>query len=138
MGEIGINHNGSLDLALALVAAYRQAVADAIGHRGDLSNPGRYFAHRREDPAKVAAIARMTGLEPVKAPLPLEVALRQGPVASRVVCFPSTPAFTLPLVLAGLPVEVETIRLEPAWLAPSAPDRARAFLLQLDGLARGG
>jgi hypothetical protein len=84
----------------------------------------RYLAHRREDPAKLARIADLAGVEVLRPALPLELVLRAGPVARTVVSFPSTVVHTLPVVLAGTGAEV--LVHEPAgdWLVPGTPERA--------------
>lgn len=88
----------------------------------------RYLAHRREDPGKLAEIAVRTGARIVRPDLPVELALRAGPVAARVITFPSTPAHTLPVVLADCAVVIELQPIEPRWFAATCGPHARAFV----------
>lgn len=89
---------------------------------------GRYYAHRREAAGKLARIARRTGLQVVHPQVPLELELRRGPVSERVVGFPSSVGYTLPVVLAGVGTRVELVPVQPAWLAPGVGDRTRRFV----------
>ncbi|MFD4242828.1 hypothetical protein ACFWP3_14675 [Streptomyces sp. NPDC058525] len=96
----------------------------------------RYLAHRREDPAKLERIARATGTEILLPELPLELALRTGPVGRTVVSFASTVVHTLPAVLAGTGVEVAVHDGAVDWLKHDAPDRVRTFLEEVITTAR--
>lgn len=98
---------------------------------------GRYFAHRREGESKLARIASETGLDIVRPELPLEMILGEGPVPRRVVTFPSSVAFTLPVVLSGLDVAVEVISLDGRF-ASSASDAAVRLIGSLPHLAAEG
>lgn len=90
--------------------------------------PGRYYAHRREDDRKLAQLAARTGLRVVRPEVPLEIELRRGPVAERVVGFPSSVGYTLPVVLADIPTQVQLLPVDPGWLRPRIGNRARRFL----------
>lgn len=104
--------------------AYLDAVASlAGGARG-----GRYYAHRREEDAKLATIAQRTGLTVVRPEVPLEVELRRGPVAEQVVSFPSSVGYTLPVILASVPCRVRLVPVDPSWLLAGVGTRARTFL----------
>lgn len=92
---------------------------------------GRYFAHRREDAGKLSRLARRTGLEVVRPTVPLEIELRRGSVGRRVVSFPSSVGYTLPLVLAGLPTSVSVLDIAPAWIRRDAGQQARGFLSRI-------
>ena len=83
----------------------------------------RYFAHRKEDEWKLDLIGRM-GVEVVRADLPLELVARRGPMGHTVVSFPSTVVHTLPVVLAGTPIEVVVAEIPPSWYASAAPTSA--------------
>jgi hypothetical protein len=96
----------------------------------------RYLAHRREDAAKLARIAEVAGVEIVSPTLPLELALRSGPVARTVVSFPSTVVHTLPTVLEGTGVEIVVHDSIQSWLEPGTSDRAAAFLGEVTSTAR--
>lgn len=107
------------------------AYLDAVTSLADDSRGGRYYAHRREDDAKLAAIARRTGLTVVRPQVPLEIELCRGPVAEQVVGFPSSVGYTLPVVLASVPSRVRLVPIEPSWLRPGVGTRARSFLTTL-------
>lgn len=104
----------------AYVAAVA-ALADRIGG-------GRYFAHRREDAGKLTRIAKQSGLAIARPRVPLEIELRRGSVASVLATFPSSVGYTLPRVLAGLPVRLELQPVPAAMLVEDASARAKAFL----------
>ena len=91
-------------------------------HRAD-----RYFAHRKEAPAKLARIAGL-GLQIEVPQLPLEVSIREGAVGRLVISFPSTVVHTLPVVLADTPVELLVCDIEETWFTPSAGANSRQFL----------
>ena len=97
---------------------------------------GRYFAHRREDDAKLASIAASTGLKVVRPDVPLEIAVRRGPVSRLMVSYPSTITHTLPLVLAGTGVELAVADVPPAWLLAGGPAGAGDFLATVTSTAR--
>jgi len=87
----------------------------------------RYFAHRKEAEWKLDLIARM-GIEVLRTDLPLELIARRGPMGHTVVSFPSTVVHTLPVVLAGTPIEVVVAEIPPSWYAAQTDVRADAFL----------
>ncbi|KPI06256.1 hypothetical protein OK074_4234 [Actinobacteria bacterium OK074] len=88
----------------------------------------RYFAHRREQPAKLSRLADLGSLEIVRPEIPLELELLRGPVAQTLVTLPSTVLHTLPLVLTGTSVEISVAADVTGWLEPDASPRAAAFL----------
>ncbi len=104
------------------------AYLDAVTWLAAGSGGGRYYAHRREGDAKLTAIARRSGLTVVRPTVPLEIELRRGPVAEQVVGFPSSVAYTLPVVLASVPSRVRVVPVEPAWFRAGVGTRARDFL----------
>ncbi|WP_327374570.1 hypothetical protein OG393_11525 [Streptomyces sp. NBC_01216] len=110
---------------------YIQAVADLARTHGAT----RYFAHRRERPAKLHRIAVETGLEIVRPDLPLELIARRGPIGRTVVSFPSTVVHTLPLALAGTGVKVAVCEVAPEWLLENVSERAQGFLSGVAGTA---
>lgn len=97
---------------------------------------GRYFAHRREDDAKLASIAASTGLKVVRPDVPLEIAVRRWSVSALMVSYPSTITHTLPLVLAGTGVELAVADVPPAWLLAGGPAGAGDFLATVTSTAR--
>ncbi|MET7286003.1 hypothetical protein [Streptomyces sp. NPDC005573] len=111
---------------------YLQAVADLARTHGAT----RYFAHRREDTAKLHRLATGTGLEIVRPDLPLELIARRGPIGRTVLSFPSTVVHTLPLALAGTGVRVAVCDIDPAWLTENASPRAQGFLSGVTGTAK--
>lgn len=113
-------------------AAYLRAVTSLAAGAGP---GGRYYAHRREEDAKLRAIAASTGLRIVRPRVPLEIELRRGPVAERVVAFPSSVGYTLPVVLASVAARVIVVPVEPEWLRAGVGEGPRSFLA---GLARSG
>ncbi|MFT4297033.1 MAG: hypothetical protein QM582_16645 [Micropruina sp.] len=105
------------------------AVAERFG-------AGRYFAHRRESDAKLATIEAGTGLTVVRPDVPLEIAVRRGPVSRLMVSYPSTVTHTLPLVLVDTPVQLAVADVPAAWLQPGAPIGAGDFLENVNSTAR--
>lgn len=107
--------------------AYLNAVAAvAAGPR-----PVRYLAHRREADHLVQEIATIDNLRVVRPDRPVEMLLRRGPVARRVIAFPSTAAHTLPNVLSDLDVELTVIPIKAGWFTPTATVRARSFVARI-------
>lgn len=104
-------------------AAYLDGVAQLVG-----ATPGRYFAHRREDDAKLRAIGRRTGLAVVRPALPLELVAARGPIGDRLVSFPSTVIHTVPLILEGTGATLRVMNIPPAWYRADAPKAASGFL----------
>jgi len=106
----------------------RAAYCAAVGVlAGSAAGPGRYFAHRREADDKLSEIAGY-GLQVVRPEVPLEIELRRGPVAQRVVSFPSSVCYTLPVVLGGLPVDLTVRPVEPAWIREGVRREVRGFI----------
>ncbi|MVA75965.1 hypothetical protein GC722_08005 [Auraticoccus sp. F435] len=104
--------------------AYLDAVAGLVQQQG----LRRYLAHRREEEAKLAAVASL-GVEVQRPDLPLEVELARGPVEELVLSFPSTVLYTLPTVLAGTGVRVAGLDVPESWLVPGPRARdAHSFL----------
>lgn len=111
---------------------YLQAVAALVAGQ----RVGRYLAHRRESNEKLSMIAGL-GVQVVRPGLPLELFARQGPVAGRLISFPSTVVHTLPLALSDTPVEVVVCDIEQAWLTPGlAAVRSGSFLTSVTSTAR--
>jgi hypothetical protein len=96
----------------------------------------RYFAHRREAPAKLRRLAAETGLEIVRPDLPLELVARRGPIGRSVLSFPSTVVHTLPLALAGTGVTITVCDIDQDWLTTAASPRAHTFLSDITDKAR--
>ncbi|MGA5794845.1 hypothetical protein ACPC27_09510 [Streptomyces cellulosae] len=113
------------------------AYVRAVGALAATHGARRYFAHRRETTEKLHRLAVETGLEIVRPELPLELVARRGPVGRTVVSFPSTVVHTLPLALAGTDVRIAVCDIDPAWLTAHASPRARGFLADVAGTARG-
>ena len=111
-----------VETGMVAEAAYLEQVARLAG------SAGRYYAHRREGADKLARIAERTGLQVVRPRVPLEIELRRGPVAERVISFPSSVGYTLPVVLADVATESRLLPVEPAWLQPGVGGRAQDFL----------
>lgn len=105
--------------------AYVEAIAKIVEICG---GPGRYLAHRRENPEKLAELTARTGLSVMYSAAPLELEFRRGPVGSRVICFPSTPAYTLPMILADVTTAVTVVDIEDSWFHPDASRRAIDFI----------
>ena len=64
----------------------------------------------------------------VRPRLPVEIELRRGPVAARVVSFPSSVGYTLPVALGGLPIEYQFEAVPEEMLDLAVSRRAREFL----------
>lgn len=95
----------------------------------------RYFAHRKEDPAKLATIARH-GLEIVSPDLPLEIVARRDSIGRSVISFPSTVVHTLPLVLSDTAARLSVCDIADDWYTQEAPPRWQQFLGQVSTSAR--
>jgi len=95
----------------------------------------RYFAHRKEDDAKLAAVARL-GVAVVRPELPLEIAARLGVLARRLISFPSTVVHTLPLVLADTPAELLVCDIADTWYTAGTSVRSEGFLDEVSASAR--
>jgi hypothetical protein len=107
--------------------AYLNAVA-TIARNGA---PVRYVAHRREAENLVAEIATIANVRVMRPDRPVEMMLRQGPVAREVIAFPSTAAHTLPVVLSDLDVRLRVQPIEAGWFTPQATLRARSFVARI-------
>lgn len=120
---------GSSMVACNLVEreAYVQAVAALVRRHGQV----RFVAHRRESENVLAEIATLPGLQILRPELPAELALRHGPVARQVVAFPSTAAYTLPIVLADVDVQVTVQPIDRTWFTAAATPHARDFALRI-------
>jgi hypothetical protein len=95
----------------------------------------RYFAHRKEDTGKLAAIEQL-GVAVVRPDLPLEIAARRGVLARRLISFPSTVVHTLPLALADTAAELLVCDIDDSWYTSSASVRSEGFLGQVSSSAR--
>lgn len=113
-----------------------QAYFDGVTRLVTAHGVTRYLAHRRESPAKLAALVAGTGVEVVHPELPLELHARTGPTARTIISFPSTMVHTLPLMLAGTGVDVVIQEIGPDWLTADASDHAAGFLAEVTGSAR--
>lgn len=116
-----------VESGLVQVDAYLDAVVALAG------SGGRYFAHRRENPAKLRRIQQCTGLKIVRPRVPIEIELRRGPVAGQLVSFPSSVGYTLPLVLAGVGTQIVIEPVDESMLGPEVSAHARAFLQRVEG-----
>lgn len=104
-------------------APYLAGIARLIAERG----VRRYLPHRKESPEKLRQIERL-GIELVRPELPIEMYARANPIGSTVLSFPSTVLISLPLVLKGVGVRVESISVADDWFAADAADSARDFV----------
>lgn len=96
----------------------------------------RYLAHRREATTKLARISEL-GLTVIRPDLPLELYARTGPVAARMLSFPSTVVHTLPLALADTPVEIGVCDITSDWYAAGHRNgRSDRFLSAVSTAAR--
>jgi hypothetical protein len=109
----------------------RRPYVDAVAGLARRHAPVRYIAHRRESESLVAEIAELPGVRVVRLDLPVELALRRGPVARRVITFPSTASHTLPVVLSDAGTRVEVRRIEPEWFTPETTKHAREFVTRI-------
>jgi len=108
---------------------------DGVAGLVDRHGVDRYFAHRKEDDAKLAAVARL-GVEVVRPELPLEIAARTGVLGRRLISFPSTVVHTLPLVLGDTPAELAVCDISDAWWTTRATARSEHFLDRVSSSAR--
>jgi hypothetical protein len=113
----------------------RHAYLGAVAELAQRHAPVRYIAHRRESENLVAEIATLPGVRVVRADLPVELGLRQGPVARHVITFPSTAAHTLPVVLRDVGVTVEVRPIDPEWFTPTTTSHAREFVARIADVA---
>jgi hypothetical protein len=111
--------------------AYIRGVAALIERHG----VDRYFAHRKESDAKLAAVERI-GVEVVRPLWPLELVARHGPIGHRVISFPSTVVHTLPVVLDGSAVDIVVCDIPDEWYGQEATQRADDFLGRVTASAR--
>ncbi len=112
--------------------AYLQAVAELTASQ----HVRRYLAHRRESNDKLARISAL-GLQVLRPDLPLELYARTGPVAERVISFPSTVVHTLPLALADTPARIMVCDIAPGWYATGhRTGRSDRFLSSVAETAR--
>lgn len=123
-GETDVLGVSLVDSGVIERRAYVAAVARIARRHGRV----RYVAHRRESENLVAEIATIPGLRVLRPDLPVELALRHGPVAERVITFPSTAAHTMPVVLADLPVDFQVRHVDTAWFRPGTTLQARRFV----------
>lgn len=111
---------------------YLQAVAMMVTQQ----QVKRYLAHRRESNDKLTAIAAL-GVQVVRPGLPLELFARQGPIAERLISFPSTVVHTLPLVLSDTRVQLLVCDIDDTWLTPGlGAVRSGTFLTSVTTSAR--
>ncbi|MCW2495511.1 hypothetical protein [Jatrophihabitans sp.] len=109
----------------------REAYLTAVERLAGTQGPVRYFAHRRESEDMLGAIAALPLIEVIRSDIPIEIALSHGPVARRLITFPSTAAYTLPIVLAGTGVRLEVRPVEAAWFTGSTTQHARLFVQRI-------
>jgi hypothetical protein len=95
----------------------------------------RYFAHRKEDPEKLARISAL-GLDVVRPELPLELTARIGPIGRAVVSFPSTVVHTLPIVLADTASELVVCDINQDWYVNQSNATSSSFLSHVATTAR--
>lgn len=133
--EPGVDIVGTSLVETGLVSEddYAGIIAGAVAGR----RVGRYFAHRREDPARLGRLAARFDLTVVRPELPLELVLAAGPVPQRLLSFPSSVVFTLPVVLRRVGIRIDTIDVSAA-LASGIDQRARRFITGLPRLAGTG
>lgn len=94
----------------------------------------RYLPHRKERAAKLARIQAM-GIELLRPDLPMELHARRGPIGRTLLSFPSTVIYTLPLVLVGAEVTVETITVDDTWFTDETAEASRDFIRGMGGRA---
>ncbi|MFC5909594.1 hypothetical protein, partial [Streptacidiphilus monticola] len=123
-GTVDLAGTSLVETGLVPEDRYVEGVAELCRAAG----VSRYLAHRRERPEKLARIAAAAGVDVVRPRLPLELAALTEPVGELLLSFPSTVLHTLPLVLAGSPVQVRAVDSVHDWLSPTAPSRAAPFL----------
>ena len=115
----------------------RNAYLGAVAACAQLGKPVRYLAHRRESENLLAEIATIPNLRVVRPQQPVEILLRNGPVAAHIVTFPSTAAHTLPVVLSDVGVTIDVIPIDPDWFTDDATFRARSFVARIAAEAPG-
>lgn len=106
----------------------RGAYLGAVRHLARRYGPLRYLAHRRESEERLAELETVPGVRVQRGRLPVELTLREGPVAKHVITFPSTAAHTLPVVLSDIDTRIEVRRIDEAWFTPGTSVRARDFV----------
>lgn len=109
--------------------AYVSAIRETMRTLG--ADRGTYISHRRESADKLARLAAATGLSVISSEVPLEIELRRGQVGRTIVCFPSSPAYTLPLVLSDTEVQLKVLPAQPEWFPADADQRATDFVARL-------
>ncbi len=132
-------HRGTDIIGTSLVESgvvESEAYLQAVELLASGPNRGRYYAHRREGAEKLRQVAERTGLTVVRPDVPLEVELRRGPVAQQVISFPSSVAYTLPMVLRSVASRVTIVDIDPAWIRQDVGQNARGFLSSMTEQAR--
>jgi hypothetical protein len=109
-------------------------LAAIAGLAGTAAGGVRYFAHRRETAVTLGPLASLANISVIRPDLPLELALRRGRVAERVITWPTSTAFTLPVALSDLPVRIELLRPPANGFSPDA-NPAAGRLARLGRLA---
>jgi hypothetical protein len=125
VGGVDVIGSSLVESGVADRAAYLNRVV-ALARTAGAS--GRYFAHRREDSEKLAELSLASGLRVVRPRLPLEIELRRGPVSRRVVSFPSSVGYTLPVALRGLSIDYQFEAVPEEMLVVEVSQRAKDFL----------
>jgi hypothetical protein len=126
-GEVDLLGTSLVDTGVVQRRAYLAAVSACA----QLGQPVRYLAHRRESENLVAEVATIPNLRVLRPLQPVEILLRSGPVAQRVVAFPSTAAHTLPVVLCDVDVTFDVLPIDPDWFTDEATFRARSFVARI-------
>ncbi len=107
------------------------AYVEAVVALAERTGARQYYAHRREQDALLDEIAARAGVQTRRSVLPIELALRLGPVPQNIVTFPSTAAHTLPIVLSDTAVRVQVLAPEPGWFTESSTPHARRFVQRI-------
>jgi hypothetical protein len=95
---------------------------------GSSSGPWTYWAHRREDPSTLAAVAGMPGVDIRQDGLPVELGVSGLGPGDRVSSLPTSALATLADVLAGRGVRIDDYPIPAGWWSSGVPADLRAHL----------
>lgn len=95
----------------------------------------RYFAHRKEEPAKLDRITAL-GIQVVRPELPIELTARMGPIGRHVISFPSTVVHTLPVVLSDTAADLVVCDINQDWYTTKTSAASSTFLSHVATSAR--
>lgn len=95
---------------------------------GSSHGPWTYWAHRREDPSTLGAVASMPGVDVRADGLPVEIGVCGMGPGDRISSLPTSALATLHDVLAGRGVRIDDYPIPSGWWTSAASADLRAHL----------